>query len=122
MGNELERAGQRASRPVYVYEVPENVGGDVTVVGLVELTAEEEVLATKRAKNDPIRLAYELAKQCLVEVNGQPVKLADGSADTAWGKMNPKVRNLVLSAYAELHSPPEGAAEDFLRSRQVRVA
>jgi hypothetical protein len=35
--------------------------------------------------------------------------------------MTPKVRSLVLQAYAEIHAPPEGAAEGFLRSRRLKV-
>jgi hypothetical protein len=121
------RAQEQASprnRVVYTYDVPQILhrGDDpVTSVGLVELSADEEMLATKRARNDGVRLAYELAKQSLVEVNSKPVSVVDGSSDTVWNRMSPQVRNLVLQAFAELHTPPEGAIEVFLKSRQARV-
>jgi dihydrodipicolinate synthase/N-acetylneuraminate lyase len=127
MGEHLQKMAESAkvSRPMYEYTIPESMGGKVKSVTLIELTAHEELQATKRAgsANDAMfKLAYELAKQALVEVNGEKVGLADGSVDTAFNSMSPGVRNLVLQAYAELHSPPEGAAEGFKASRKVRVA
>lgn len=109
------------NRVIHVYDIPAPMANGVQKVGLVELTAQEELQATKRSHGDSMRLAYELAKQSLVEVNDQKVSLADGSADEMWNKMSPKVRNLVLTAYADLHAPPEGAIEGFLKSHQQRV-
>lgn len=117
---ERVEAAQRG-RAVHTYEVPAIIEGDVRTVGLVELTADEELMATKRSRADNVRLAYELAKQSLVEINGQQVTTADGSSDKAWTTMPPKVRNLVLQAYADLHAPPEGAIEGFLQTRQSRA-
>jgi hypothetical protein len=116
-----EAVEKSSSRPVFVYDMPEGVIDTIKSVGLVELTAEEELTATKRSRGDHMRLAYELAKQCLVEVNGAPVSLGDGSADKVWGSMGPKARNLVLTAYAEMHAPAEDMAQLFLKSRKVRV-
>lgn len=111
----------KKDRPIFEYDVPDECGGDVRSVGIVELTTGEELLATKRARGDAMRLAYELAKQSLVEVNGAKVNIADGSADEAWAKMTPKTRNLVLGAYGDLHAPSDGAAEAFRASRRVKV-
>jgi len=110
---------------VYEYTVPKAMGGEVETIAMIELTAREEMQATKRTgsgSDSMFKLAYELAKQALVEVNGEKVGLADGSVDAAFDRMPPAVRNLVLQAYAELHSPPEGASEGFKESRRVRVA
>jgi hypothetical protein len=93
----------------------------VTSVGLCELTIDEELMGTKRANGDPIRLAYEMPKQALVEVNGQPVSLADGSADIAWSKFHPRVRQLVMTAYSKIHNATEEEAKVFLQSQTVRV-
>jgi len=108
-------------RSVSTYDLPKEVSDSIRSVGLVELTTEEELMAAKRAHGDPMRLAYELAKQSLVEVNGSQVSLGDGTSDKAWGAMGPMVRNLVLTAYAELHAAPEEATKLFLRSRKVRL-
>ena len=111
----------KSSRAVHTYTLPERLHPSIKTVGLVELTPVEELMATKRSGSDGIRLAYELAKQALAEINGAPVRLADGSSDTAWESMGAKVRNLVLGAYADLHTPPDGAADAFLKSHEVRV-
>lgn len=112
----------KKDRPIYVYDVPPACeDAEVQSVGLVQLTTGEELMAAKRAHGDNFKLAYELAKQCVVEVNGEKVGIADGSVDTAWGKMAPQTRNLVMGEYAKLHAPPEGAEEAFRASRRVKV-
>lgn len=110
-------------RPVHTFNVPESLAASTGVksVGMVELNALDELQAAKKAKGDAMRLAYELAKSALVEVNGEKLSAGDGSLESAWLRMNPKVRNLVLAAYGELHSPPDGSVDDFLKSRQVKV-
>jgi hypothetical protein len=108
-------------RPVHTFQIPESIADGTTSIGMVELTAHEEIMAAKRAGSDAFRLAYELTKQSLAEVNGQPVSLADGSADTAFDKMGPKVRSLVIQGYTRLHAAGEDVAEGFLQSMQVRV-
>lgn len=107
-------------RITHTYTVPHRLaqGGAFESIGLVELNAEQEIFATKRAKGDPVRLAWELAKECLVQVNGKAVSEADGSRDSAWEGMGPKLRNLVLSAYNDLHAPEDADAASFLGSRK----
>lgn len=109
-------------RPRFTYDIPEKLRGyGISTVTLVELSAEEELMATKRARNDPIRLAYELAKESLRMVDDQRVNTGDGSSDIVWGKMHAKVRQLVLNAYGELHSPRDEESAGFLKSRRVQV-
>lgn len=115
-------AEDKKARPIYVYDVPaECEDAEVKSVGLVQLTTGEELMAAKRAHGDNYRLAYELAKQSVVEVNGEKVGIGDGTVDAAWSKMSPATRNLVLGEYARLHAPPEGAEEAFRKSRKVKV-
>lgn len=111
------------SRVVYEYDVPAEYAGlrEIKTIGLVELTAEEEMQATRRARGDGIRLAFELSKQSLHEVNGEKINHSDGSGDRLWNEMPPKVRNLVLRAYTELHSPDDEATMGFTASRRVKV-
>jgi len=118
-----ERAKPKAqARPIYRYDIPSPLAAaGVSKVGLVQLTSSEELQATKRARNDTHRLAYELAKQSLVEVNGDRVSSADGSVDTAWDQMPPKVRTLVMTAYGNLHAPEEADIDAFLKSQRVDV-
>lgn len=112
----------KSSRTIYLYEIPKELSTDITSVGLIQLTAGEEMQAAKRSGSDPIRLVYEQVKQCLVEVNGEHVSLADGTADAAFDRMPPMIRNLVMTAYGQLHTPPEEATSGFLKSRSIRVA
>lgn len=110
-------------RPIHTFDVPEALAAvsGIKSVGMVELNALDEMQAAKKAKGDAMRLAYELSKAALVEVNGEKLSAADGSLESAWLRMNPKVRSLVLAAYGDLHSPPDGSVDDFLKSRQVKV-
>ncbi len=112
-----------APRALHLFDVPKSIGEAIGVqqVGLVELTAEEELMATKRAQGDAFRLAYELAKEALRSIDGRVLTAADGSTDVAWSKMGAKLRQLVMSAYNVLHSPKQEEQASFLGSRQVQV-
>lgn len=109
------------ARPLYVYEVPASLDVGVRSLGLVELTAGEELMAAKRASGDSMRLAYELSKEALRRLDDRALSAADGSIDVAWSAMSPKLRNLVLSAYNDLHAPAEAEVRGFLKSRTVQV-
>lgn len=122
MGMMQEKLAEKTPRPVYVYNLPASVAGVISSIGIVELTANEELMAAKRAAGDTHRLAYELALQSLAEVNGNPVALKDGSADKAFNDMGPKVRQLLMQAYAKIHGPEDSVVADFLQSQTVRVA
>jgi hypothetical protein len=115
---------QKSSRPVNMFDVPKMVSAEsgVKEIGMVALTSEEELLCFKRAKGDNAKLASELAKTSLVEADGKALASVDGTVDMFWGGMHPKLRQLVMTAYAEIHAPPEEEAESFLKSRRTRVA
>ncbi len=117
-----EQAARVAKRPTYLYDVPEGVDPQISEIGLVEVTAEEELMAAKAAGREEARIAYELVKRSLCSINGHPVSTVDGSADKAWDEMGAKLRQLVLGAYSEIHNPQDGAAAAFLKSRRVKLA
>ena len=120
------RLEAQPGRVIHEFDVPEAVikaaGRDVTSIGIHELMPDEELQAVRRAKEaglgGQIQLAGELAKASIASINGKPVSLADGSTDRTWKRMHPQVRQLVVTAYASVHAPPEGAVEDFLASRR----
>jgi hypothetical protein len=120
---EEKLAAPQAARAVHIFtfspEIQKELG--VTSVGLHELTIDEELAASQRANSSPFRLAYEMPKQALVEVDGQPVSLADGSADIAWSKLSPRARQFVMTAYSKIHNATEDEAKVFLQSQTVRV-
>ena len=113
--------GATSGKVVYTYQVNNDLHPDIETVGLSELTAEDEISATRRARGDQIRLAFELAKQSLREVNGEQVRLSDGSADKAWNSLGARLRNLVLQAFTEIHTPEEGVVDSFRASRKVEA-
>lgn len=109
------------ARTIHQFTIPPPLANGIKKIGMVQLTTAEELRATKRAQRDQIRLAYELTKQALVEVDGTTVGEADGSADKAWDNMPPKIRSLVLLAYANLHTPEEEDVDSFLKSQVSSV-
>lgn len=115
---------QRA-RIVWTYDVPEEAQGDdpdkVTTVGIVELTAQEEVWASKRSGGNSAGLAFELWKQSLAEVNGKPVTIGDGSADIWAAKFSSKLRTLIMTAYADINTPTDGGFDSFRKSRRAKI-
>ena len=109
-------------RPVHTFTFSKKLAtAEIQSIGLVQLTSDEEVMATKKAANNAANMAQNLVLQSLAEVNGKSVTLADGSTDVAWKKLSPKQRGLVLTAYAELHTPEDSDVEDFLKSQRVQV-
>ena len=113
----------RVARVSYEYVLPASTtaeGKPVTIV-MVELTSRDELLASKRAQNQGMRLAMELAKMSLVKYGDEALTTADGSADRKWETLPPKARNLVLQAYADLHAPNDTETAVFLKGRKVQV-
>lgn len=108
-------------RTVHTFDIPDNIPGEVRQVAIKELTAQEELTAIKRAGMDVGRIAMERVKEAIVEVNSEKVSLLDGSTDKVWVGMSPVVRDLISSAYLEIHQPKEETTALFLRSRKVRV-
>lgn len=116
----------RVERVIYEYPVPEDLqatldGKTITSVGVAELTPEEELMAARRAGTDNMALALELAKQSLLEVNGVPCTVGDGSADIWWANMKPQLRTLVTTVYADNNTPTEKAVADFRKGRKAKV-
>lgn len=115
---------QPVARPVYVFDVPAHMAGVTSVksIGIHELSVLEEKEANERAKNIVgLNLIYEMAKSALCEVDGKPVALGDGTTDAAWIEMGKPMRDLVAAACGQVNTPPEGALDAFLKSRQVKV-
>lgn len=115
---------QPVSRPVYFFDVPEQMAGITKIksVGVHELTVQEEKEVNERAKNTVgMTMVFEMARAALCEVDGKPVSLSDGTTDVAWVEMGAPMRELVAAAAGQVNTPPQGALDAFLKSRQVRV-
>lgn len=108
-------------RVIHRFTVPNSIPGDIRSVGMVEMTAEEELRAEQRCKGASDKRAQEMTKQTLVEVNGQPVNLGDGSVERAWSAMHPKLRTLLATAWVKLHLAEDSEVDDFFASRTSSV-
>lgn len=86
-----------------------------------ELTPSDELRSARRAEQDPISLAYEMAKEAVCEADGKPISTSDESCDLFWVKIGPVGRNLVLQAHTAISSPARSVTKSFLESRVVKV-
>lgn len=112
-------------RTSYSFKIPQALiaeCGGIKEITMVELTSHEEILATKRSQQDPIRLAQELARESFRYADGQELSTANETSDVAWGKLGPKGRQLVMTAYARTHAPKNEELSDFLDSLEIKVA
>jgi len=111
----------KADRVIHRFKVPTTIIGEVREIGMIELTADDELAVEQRVRGANDKRAHEMAKASLAEVNGKPVSLADGSADKAWASTPPKVRVLIASAWVKLHLANDEELEDFFASRTSGV-
>lgn len=116
-------ADARKGRLVVLFDVPPSIAeaAGVRELGFVTLTADEELLCFQRARGNSARLAAELAKASLVEADGAPLSGADGTVDAFFSRADPRLRQLVLTAYTELHAASQEDADAFLKSRKTRA-
>jgi len=119
----LQGVPQHKTREIYEYDVPAEFGNDVVkkTIALAKLRGEDEVEATKRASGDSVRLAFELVKLSIVEIDGRKVNHGEGEEETIWNGMEPKLRQLALAAYADLHTPSDSVTANFLKAKRMRV-
>lgn len=114
-------AGQMKDRVVYRFTVPESIKGDIRSIGMVEMTADEEIGVEARCKGASERRAAEIAKASIWELNGQRVHNADGTIDKAWNTMSPKLRTLVNREWVRIHIADDAESESFSKSMTVNV-
>lgn len=114
---------ERRARVVYEFDIPEDLRCDdiQSTIGLVKLNGREEKAATKRSKGDSSQLAYELVKMSMREVDGRLINRGQHEEEKIWNAMDPKLRNLILAAYADLHTPEEDETENFIKGRREKV-
>lgn len=126
----------QATRAAHIYAIPDSIGRveidgrHYNLIRLVELTANEELIAINRSGGSPVKIAYELAKESFRAFGdgstNDPHKIAwkelrshDGTVDRAWELMPAKVRNMIVSAYNDIHVAAEAESKSFLSSKIV---
>lgn len=110
-------------RPIYVYQVPARIADECGVkeVGLVQLSAREQLDAIDRSHGKATRVVFEYVYSSFWTMDGVKLSLADGSVEKAWSKCSPALRELIVGAYGSLHTPVEGEQAAFMMSRRVVV-
>ena len=115
------------ARVIYWYDIPPRIAATTGVakIGMVELYTFEELMATNRAPFGNVSaLSQELAKEAIRFVNDEKVNSGDGSVDRFWASQKQnmaRLRQLVTTAYGEIHNPDQGETKVFLQSRREAV-
>lgn len=112
------------NRPRTTYTVPESMrdaSKQPAKVSFRQLTADEELTASKAGKFDVMRSQYEAVKLSIVAVDGKPVSVADGTVDSFWEHADPRLRSLLIDAYNRLSSPTREESASFFKSAQIEV-
>lgn len=110
--------------PKYTYTIPNKARTrekDPKKVTLIELSANEQMLARRQGGEDGRGAPEELVKMALFEVDGRRVVQANADQDTLWGRFGPKVRHLLMLAYAEIHQANKEDEDGFFASRVIEV-
>lgn len=120
-----ERAARKdEDREIYWYTMPERIATStgISEMGFVELTTGEQIMATRRAANNPANLALELLMQSIRYINRKLVHMGDGSVEAYMNQQKrgmATVVQLALGAYGQIHNPQAGEAVAFLSSRKI---
>ncbi len=129
----LKRANQLDLRPLHLFFLPAShtglvlPGGEpVRSVAMVELSPHEMRMVIKAASGDTTTVASQKLAHSIVLVNcnemggeGKQLTAADGSADKWVERLHPKVFDLLLNAYNNLHMNEVEDVEAFLATRKV---
>ena len=121
VGAVADAKAARDNRPVYEFTIPKKYANGISSIALVKLSLREEMAATERGKNSSRKVATEMIKASLIEVNGKRLDIANAEDDEVWATMDPQIRSFVLLAYGQLHNVEDEDAESFLASQKVRV-
>ncbi len=123
MDGALQGVPQGPAREVYQFPVPDIYRSEHVreSVGIRKLRSAEEVEATRACQGESMRLAWELSKMSLCEVDGERLLHHEGQVDTKWDKFDPKLRSLIVAAYAKLHTPEDDETENFLAGMTTKV-
>ncbi len=110
-------------RQICTFTFPDDVKevSGYATVSIKELSPSDELRAARRAEQDPISLAFEMAKESVCASDQGPISTSDQSCDLFWVKIGPVGRNLVLQAYTAISSPTKTSTKSFLESRVVKV-
>lgn len=135
--SDLQAAAAAANdTPRHKFTFPPSLQKETGFVSVTmrELTGHDEIVATGASGASmgggmasqvvgAANIAKELSQLSLVEVERVAgiTKVDANNAAQVFTDMPPKIRNLVLGAYGEIHNPRGDEVEAFFASRSVRV-
>lgn len=90
-------------------------------IGMRKLTLDEEMKAIQSSAGSNVKAAYLSARMSLVEVDGRVLDKTVGEDESVITRTDQQVRELILSAYADISSVSEVTSKKFLASRKVKV-
>jgi hypothetical protein len=115
----------KRDRIVFEYNIPESLGGGKggvpQKVSMTQLTAEQELQASKIGRFDMMKAQYVATKMSIVEMDGKAPDKGGGGLDSFWERCDPRLRSLLLQAYNKISSPTKEEEEGFFGSEVVRV-
>lgn len=111
------------TRVIHVYSVPVGVENPFREIELKELTAQENILASKlypdgATQEEQMQI---LCKCSIATIDGAPVNIASAEFELMWEKVHPKIRNMLKTAVTAILVPTPKESEEFFQSHKVRV-
>lgn len=114
---------QRGPQLLETFAIPPSlqVTGLATKVSFKLLSSEEEITASRLGQYNVVKAQTEAAKMAIAKLDGKSVDAASGDIDEFWEKGGPKVRSLLLQAYAKISSPTGDEETSFFGSQESSV-
>lgn len=127
----------RAPQTVFTYTLPEDVRSETGELlepglagvcpfvqksfGFIKLKMSAEIASAEKANGNQGKLAYGYVQRALVEVDGRTLNKGDGEDERVMENCDPVIRDMLMTAYADMTTAPAGAAKKLLASRSVRA-
>jgi hypothetical protein len=93
-----------------------------TSFGLVKLLMDEEISATGSAGRNPGKVAYNMTRCSLVEVDGRRLNKGDAEDDTVLNRTDPQIRAAILHAYNDISDLEDSVGKKLLASRKMKAS
>jgi hypothetical protein len=117
---EQKLAGNGHAKTVHTYTLPEGIrNGGPTKVGIVQLSADQELLASKMGNFNFTKTQYAAVKLSIVSFDGRPVD--HDSVESFFDGADARIRSLLLQAYNKMTSPSRDDEDSFFKSEEIQV-
>lgn len=86
------------------------------IIGMGQLTVEEQLIAVEAAAGQQARVRIEMIKLSLRTINGRPVDHSVEEGDSIFRALGMQAQTFLVEAFNRVTQPPKGAIEVFDRS------